>query len=618
MKDGNRIVALCTSRICDKQIQRFIEIVNEGLKAHGARLWVYAINSDIYWEEDNIPAEAHVFDVIHYDWVDALILMDEKIKSHTVSKKIIAAASERDIPVVVVDGEYEGTVNISYDYAAGFEQVVRHVICDHGVKTAHFIAGFKDNRFSEERLSMFKKVLSEQGLPFDDTMVSYGEFWAIPARAAAKKLIDEERVPEAVICANDIMAINVCDVLKKAGYKIPGDVKVSGFDGYDETLLARPGVTTAACTADGLAPTVCTAVLECFEGKKTGSYKVLPRLMKNESCGCERNVSADVTQMDSFNNSFYRYQDDVRKYQGIAIGMQSSTIREDMMKCLHSYFTRNMCCIVDGDCFRNDINFFMEKEHSGEYKILFDSLHYSDYPDPFDPADVVPEYEERMAGGYPLIFNSLDYMEKPFGYVCYVFENYDIVEYSKTANLTNAVNSGLGGFIGMQYQQYLMDKLEKTYKTDALTGLYNRLAAHAAFEAIKEDPSRAGEPLNVIMADLDGLKVINDTLGHTAGDKAIASVAGAIRESCPEGSILVRFGGDEMLAYIPGECDCEGIIASIEEKLLKKSEKYGFKVSASCGYYRTTISADLDVDAAIREADEKMYEHKVKRKATGA
>jgi diguanylate cyclase (GGDEF)-like protein len=610
MFKGDKIVALCTSRIYDPQLQGFIRILNENLKDFGARLWVYAINADIYWNDAKLTAEIHVFDYIPYDKVDAVVIMDEKIKSKTVAGGIVAAANEAHVPVIVVDGKYDGAVSIAYDYAAGFEQIVRHVIEDHGVKNPHYMAGFEGNKFSEERKEVFIKVLTENGIPFDDSMVSYGEFWATPARQATQKLIDENRVPDAVICANDIMAINVCDVLQNAGFRVPEDVIVTGFDGYDEALLYEPPITTASCVSQGLAPTVCQAVRECLEGDNAPTYSVLPVMIKNESCGCPRADSYGLTLRGNFNNHFYRFQDDIREYQSIAVGMQSSKTREEMMICLHSYFTRNMCCIVNADCFKPDSNFFLEKEHSNEYKVLYDSLHYSDWPDPFDPADIVPEYEERMAPGYPLIFNGLDFMGQPVGFVCYMFENYDIIDYSKTSSLTDTVNSGLGGYIIMQYQRYLMSKLEETYKTDALTGLYNRLAAQNAFSAFQNDPERLGQPFHVIMCDLDGLKNINDTLGHLAGDRAIAAVGEALKSTCPEDAICVRFGGDEMLAFIMGDCECDSIIAEIREKLVAKSAESGIRISASCGYYEATLDPDIDIDSVIRMADEQMYRDK--------
>ncbi len=618
MFKGDKIVALCTSRIYDPQLQGFIRILNESLKTRGVRLWVYAINADIYWDESKLTAEIHVFDYIPYDKVDAVVIMDEKIKSRTVAGGIVAAATEAGVPVIVVDGTYDGTVSISYDYAAGFEQIVRHVIEAHGVKHPHFMAGFKDNPFSEERKEAFRKVLEEKGIPFDDSMVSYGDFWATPARAAAQALIDENRVPEAIICANDIMAINVCDVLQAAGYRVPEDVIVTGFDGYDEALLYEPPITTASCVSQGLAPTVCQAVRECLEGTAAPSYSVLPVMITNESCGCPRAESYGVTLRGNFNNHFYRFQDDIRAYQSIAVGMQSSKTREEMMICLHSWFTRNMCCIVNADCFRTDSNFFLEPEHSTEYKVLYDSLHYSDWPDPFDPADIVPEYEERMAPGYPLIFNGLDYMGQPFGYACYMFENYDIIDYSKTSSLTDTVNSGLGGYINMQYQRFLMQKLEKTYKFDALTGLYNRMAGQKTIGAVRENPANHGKPFSAILCDLDGLKILNDTLGHFAGDTAIAAVAQALKESCPESSVCVRVGGDEMLAFIPEKCDSAEIIERIRARLREKSEETGLAISASCGAYDGVLGEYEGIDDVIRIVDERMYRDKAAHKENKA
>ena len=614
MFGGKKIIALCTSRIYDTQLQGFVEILNESLKKEDIRLWIYAINADIYWNEENLPAEVHVFDFIQYDVVDAVIVMDEKIKSRTVTEKIIADASKGNVPVIVVDGHYEGTVSIAYDYAAGFEQIVRHVIEDHKVKKPHYMAGFEGNKFSEERKQVFIKVLSDNGIDFDDSMVSYGEFWATPARKATQKLIDEKRVPEAIICANDIMAINVCEVLKDGGYNVPGDVIVTGFDGYDEALMSEPSITTASCKTQGLADTVFKAVTECIEGKNKQEYPVLPVMIKNESCGCERNTSYDINIRKHFNNSFYRFQDDLRAYQEIAVAMQSSKTREEMMVCLHSYFTRNMCCIVNSDCFKNDINYFMEEKHGNKYRVLYDSLKYSAYPDWFDLKEIVPEYDERIASGYPLIFNALDFMGKHFGYTCYMFENYDIIDYSKTSSLTNTVNSGLGGYVIMQYQKFLIGKIEETYKTDALTGLYNRLAAQTTFEAVKNDPANHGQKLTVIMSDLDGLKKINDTLGHSAGDKAIAAVADALKGTCPEGSMCVRFGGDEMLAFIIGECDPDAILKEIKEKLKEKTKELGIRISASCGYFVTDMDHETDIDSVIRRADEEMYLNKSKKR----
>ena len=180
MINDRKLIALCTSRIYDPQIHGYIVRLNELLKAKDFSLLIFAINSDIYWEEDRQAAEKYVFNLIPYDFVDAVIIMDEKIKSHKIAHKIIDASNFHNVPVIISDGRYENASCINFDYEAGFEKVVRHVIEYHHVKKPHMMAGQPDNDFSNRRIEVFKKVLKENEIEFDDSMISYGYFWADP------------------------------------------------------------------------------------------------------------------------------------------------------------------------------------------------------------------------------------------------------------------------------------------------------------------------------------------------------------------------------------------------------------------------------------------------------
>ena len=159
MVNGKRLVALCTSRIYDPQIYGFTKKLNEILQKDNCALLIFAINSDIYWEEDVNPAETFVFDLLPYEELDCILIMDEKIKSHMVSRRIIDSASKSDVPVVIVDGNYDGCILVNFDYEAGFEAIARHVIEEHHVKHPLMMAGIKDNEFSDRRIAIFKKIL---------------------------------------------------------------------------------------------------------------------------------------------------------------------------------------------------------------------------------------------------------------------------------------------------------------------------------------------------------------------------------------------------------------------------------------------------------------------------
>ena len=608
MIDGKKIIALCTSRIYDSQQHSYIKKLNKRLIALDMRLFIYTLNMDLYWNEDAHNTESGVFDLIPYDRIDAIILMDEKIKSKTVSNSLIAQARFHSVPVIVVDAEYEGTTNVYYDYAAGFEKVVRHIIEEHGVTKTHFMAGFKNNRFSEERLDRYKHVLKENGLPFDDSMVSYGEFWAVPTRAAMKKLLERDDLPQAIICANDIMAINVIDVLKEANIRVPEDIMVTGFDGILEGDLCSPKLTTASCSSTQLADAVIKAITARLGGGGCDNIAVVPDFIPKESCGCS-SISSD-NAMNSFNIGFYRYEDDMRVLYEMSVRMQMSESIEAAIHCMRDDKTEEMCCIISEHCLSTDRNFFLEDIPMGDMCLIYDSYNYPCGIEHFDAEDIAPDLDRLLESGYPLIFNILDYMNKPFGYTVYSYKRYDITEYSKSASITNTLNLGLGGLMTLRYQRFLSSKISQMYLNDTLTGLYNRQGFKAAIDSELDKPVNFGKQLTVLMLDIDGLKNINDSYGHDAGDKAIAKGAAALKEACPPDAYCVRFGGDEMFALIIGECSSDEIISHIYSILEESSKSEEFEIKASCGAFSQPITRGMDLNRVIKRADEQMYEIK--------
>ena len=233
---------------------------------------------------------------------------------------------------------------------------------------------------------------------------------------------------------------------------------------------------------------------------------------------------------------------------------------------------------------------------------------------PYTRDTIKPFLLPLLEEGYPVIFNVLEYLGKSIGLVAYCFDRYDLIDYTRISGITNCLSMGFGGFVNMHYQKYLRNKVQTMYQNDALTGLYNRVAFLSKFEELKMNPELLGQKLTIIMADLNGLKQINDNCGHAAGDKAIASVAKALMEVCPKHSLCVRFGGDEMVALVPGDYDFAAFISEMEEKLKKDSKEFGFTVSASYGSCSTTLTESLNLDEIIVIADEEMYKMKKEKK----
>ncbi len=148
-------------------------------------------------------------------------------------------------------------------------------------------------------------------------------------------------------------------------------------------------------------------------------------------------------------------------------------------------------------------------------------------------------------------------------------------------------------------------------RADALTGLYNRRGWDLMVESEEKRCRRYGHPCTVLMIDLDGLKDINDTDGHDAGDLLIQNAAHAIRDTLRREDVAARIGGDEF-AVLAIET------AAVAGEALKVRLKQGLAargVSASIGLALRSDAGSLE--AACKQADESMYADKQARKAGG-
>jgi diguanylate cyclase (GGDEF)-like protein/PAS domain S-box-containing protein len=150
---------------------------------------------------------------------------------------------------------------------------------------------------------------------------------------------------------------------------------------------------------------------------------------------------------------------------------------------------------------------------------------------------------------------------------------------------------------------------------DQLTGLYNRRFVE---EEIKRLNTKRQLPLSVIMGDLNGLKLTNDTFGHTVGDKILKGTAELLKRVCRSDDILARWGGDEFVILLPKTSitDSEEIVQRIKKECSKLIISK-IPLSLSIGI-ATKIEAGQGLDEIIVEAESNMYKNKLGEKESNA
>ena len=148
---------------------------------------------------------------------------------------------------------------------------------------------------------------------------------------------------------------------------------------------------------------------------------------------------------------------------------------------------------------------------------------------------------------------------------------------------------------------------------DPLTGLANRTQFHARAAVELSRMQRSGEPVALVLADVDFFKRINDEFGHDAGDKVLVRLAATLREGLRDCDVLARWGGEEFLALLPA-CDGRGA-HEVAERLRQAVaaapiEIGGRGLDVTMSFGIAEVDGDHDLLAATTRADRALYRSK--------
>jgi diguanylate cyclase len=151
---------------------------------------------------------------------------------------------------------------------------------------------------------------------------------------------------------------------------------------------------------------------------------------------------------------------------------------------------------------------------------------------------------------------------------------------------------------------------EQHSNTDALTGLANRRALEEYFRSAQIAAMETGEPLSILMIDIDHFKKFNDSFGHQVGDQVLRLVARVLQECVREGDLAARYGGEELMAVLPGAHleICVGVAERVrhriaEARLTRRAtgeEISSVTVSTGVAQFHLAESAEAMIDRCDR------------------
>ncbi|MQA99088.1 MAG: diguanylate cyclase [Actinobacteria bacterium] len=156
---------------------------------------------------------------------------------------------------------------------------------------------------------------------------------------------------------------------------------------------------------------------------------------------------------------------------------------------------------------------------------------------------------------------------------------------------------------------WLLEQVQRMAETDALTGVANRRVFELTLQKELARSQRNGEPLTLLLVDVDHFKSFNDTHGHQEGDNALKGVAAALQEASREFDIVARYGGEEFAVILPSCSSRESLVVAERLRTSISDVDAAAPVTASGGVATFPTHA-TDMSSLIEAADEALYKSK--------
>ncbi|MBQ1904280.1 MAG: EAL domain-containing protein [Ruminococcus sp.] len=242
-------------------------------------------------------ADSNIFSLMEPSAFDGAVILKDSIQTAGAAERIEKRLKESfDKPVLVVEKPSEYFPYVITDGYQAMYDIVTHMIVKHGFKDIGFLSGKKWHEHSIQRMQAYKDAMHDHGLEVNEDRIVHGDFWYQSGEMCAEQYISKQHsLPEAVVCANDQMAIGLCKALSERGIRIPEDVAVAGYDTTYEGQTSPKSLTSTLIPADEMGEYAHYFLKTKAQGIEPEPYDKIPTLVSGESCGCKVHTIAEYS-----------------------------------------------------------------------------------------------------------------------------------------------------------------------------------------------------------------------------------------------------------------------------------------------------------------------------------
>jgi diguanylate cyclase (GGDEF)-like protein len=582
--------------------------------------------------------EFNIFDLPDFRDFDGAILLTNTLAYQPVVNSILSRIKEAGIPAISMDNDIPYLYHIGIDNKTAMRHITEHLISTHGFTRFGYISGPADNPESADRFKAFREVLAENNISFSEDMVYYGDFRAPSGRAAVEQFLNNGKgLPEAIISANDVMAVTAVNRLAEEGIRVPEDIAVTGFDNTYNTRNYQVELTTVDRPLGLSGRLACKMLFNHLNHNAQERSVVLNMSARfTESCGCMHNVHHDLNEFRKLNyNNYMKFEksqdfmSDINKLSIDLLGTYSFEGYIETLKKFVSHISPEEYYFCLCDNWLSEAN--MPDDASELSEVTEELTKYTDEfivpiaykngkfleVENISKKDILPPVASDGRSGKMYYHIPLHFGERCLGYMV-IYNSALPLHNSMFETFCITISNTLENIRKLVSLEYAVERLGKLYARDTFSGIYNRNGFVQATENVYHDCVVQKRDIMLMFIDLDGLKKINDTYGHSVGDKAICCVADVLVASCTNGEVYCRFGGDEFIVFAADYTEnmAKTLTKTIEDNIQKINEsgKQPFVLSASTGFVIAKPEEGEDIFNFVTEADNIMYVQKRKKK----
>ena len=609
------------------------------IKETGEDVNLYIFNSSGDWsmDEDYNVGEYNIYNLPDFKDFDGIIMDLNNIRNEDIGLKVIDAVKKSGKPAISIANKIDDFYYVGINNYDAMQGVIQHLYDKHHCRRFWFVMGPADNYENNVRTNSLKEFLEQHGMLYSEEDFYFESYEYQCGYNGFEHLLEtHDDLPEAVICANDNIAVGVCEAAAKKGYHIPDDFCVTGFDDFDKASFYTPQITTVGHIREEVGYCCADIMLKIWKGQQVPKFNYTRTVgIYSESCGCSYNERINIRNhikdqiMYDIETSWFEEQVLALDY-GL---LNCKSVREMINlipKCIPVFRCDAMYLILD-----DHMNDFKQRTNYYSRQLIDDErFHISGYPEhmnvefayengkhlscegkKIDSLFPIFDYDK---GGTDFLFMPLHFRNRTVGYLVIRNASY-LMEKQYLFKVVNTLSSAMENLHEKEKLEYMNKVLSDISIKDVVTGLYNRLGYQQLAYPLYEKKKQEKEDLLILFVDMDRLKYINDRYGHEYGDMAIKIIAKAILKYCSEDAIPIRMGGDEFLIIenMMSEEEMDKRIADMREDVESEAanNKFPFCISFSIGCIKTDTNKDMELDDYVREADETMYQEKYIKKA---